>query len=184
MQELLCILMPTPLCTDCFFSQDDLNNLLYGLASRFYGISQLHKHQKEAVMASLRGRDCIIVQPTGHGKSLCYQLIALQSKKLAFVFTHTIALMYDQVQQLQSKGIASTVLDSEHNLIHLAAEFLHDDISQPSSMVVYLTAEHIYGELEECKKRAQKMEDLAKKGFIAVIAIDEVHLIFQWSHFR
>lgn len=111
---------------------------------------------------------------------MCYQLVALQSKKLAFLFTPTIALMYDQVKQLKNKGIAATVLDNEYNLLHLANEYSRGN----QALVVYLTAEHVYGQSSECGKRADKMEELARKGIISVIALDEAHLVFQWKHFR
>ena len=174
------VILNTIIHTEFFFSQDDLNNLLYGLASRYYGISNLQEFQKEAAKAAIFGKDCIVVQPTGSGKSICYQLIALLSKKLAIVFTPTVALMYDQVQQLRSRGITAVVLDSDYIFLHLAME--HDNSNE--AVVVFLTAEHIFGPLEECKKQLKKLEELVENGRVSVIALDEAHLLFQWSHFR
>ena len=89
--------MVSPCIIDYPFSQEDLDNLLFGLASRFFGIRSLYEYQSKAAKAALVGKDAIVVQPTGRGKSICYQLVALQAKKIAFVFTPTLALMYDQV---------------------------------------------------------------------------------------
>ena len=96
--------------TDPRWSQEDMDTMLYGLASRFYGITMLWPFQLEAATAALRDRDSIIVQPTGCGKSLCYQLVSLHSKKMVSVFKPTVALMYDQVRQLQNRGIPTIAL--------------------------------------------------------------------------
>ena len=130
--------------------------------------------------AALSGSDSIIVQPTGSGKSLCYQLVALQAKKLVLVFTPTLSLMYDQVKQLQNKGIPAIALDRECDI----AELSSFSDSPKKGMIVYLTAEHIYGPSGECNRRASIMQTLIDDGLVGLIALDEAHLLFQWSHFR
>ena len=84
------------------FSQEDIQTLLYGIASQRYGITSLHSFQIEAAENAIFGNNTLVIQPTGSGKSLCYQLVALQTKQVVLVFTPTIALMQDQVQQLRS----------------------------------------------------------------------------------
>ena len=117
-----------------------MNTMLYGLASRFYGITMLRPFQLEAAATALRDRDSIIVQPTGCGKSLCYQLVSLQSKKIVFVFTPTVALIHDQVRQLKNREIPAIALGDDDKSLHmLIGQFPGDP------MVVYLTAEYIYG---------------------------------------
>ena len=118
----------------------------------------------------------LVIQPTGKGKSLCYQLVALQSKKQVFVFTPTIALMHDQAKQLQSIGISAVVLGDAGGTI--------DDLrcypSQP--LIVYLTPEYIFG--PSSARRLVILKELAENGKISLIAIDEAHLLFEWEHFR
>ena len=62
-------------------SQEDIQTLLYGLASKNYGITLPHPFQLEAAENAIRSCNTLVIQTTGKGKSLCYQLVALQSKK-------------------------------------------------------------------------------------------------------
>lgn len=156
-----------------------MNTMLYGLASRFYGITMLRPFQLEAATTALHDRDSIIVQPTGCGKSLCYQLVSLQSKKIVFVFTPTIALIYDQVRQLQNRGIPALALGDDDHSLHMLISQLPGE-----PMVVYLTAEYIYGPSGECCTRAELLKQLVGEGRVSLIALDEAHLLFEWEHFR
>lgn len=153
--------------------------MLYGLASRYYEITSLHPFQLASVEKAIQGTDSIIIQPTGKGKSLCYQLVALQSKKMVFVFTPTVALMYDQVQQLRAKGIAARALGDEGESID---DLLSYQCGEP--LLVYLTAEYMFGPSGECSRRAKMLQTLASDGKVSLIAIDEAHLLFDWQHFR
>jgi len=76
-------------------------------------------------------RDSTVVQPTGCEKSLYYQLVSLQSKKIVFVFTPMVALMYDQVRHLQNGGILAIALGADYHRLQLLA-----------TQLVYLTAEY------------------------------------------
>ena len=62
---------------------------------------------------ALCDRDSTVVQPTGCEKSFYYQLVSLQSKKMVFVFTPMVALMYDQVRHLQNGVIPAIALGAE-----------------------------------------------------------------------
>jgi len=88
-------------------------------------------------------RDSTIVQPTGCEKSLYYQLVSLQSKKMVFVFTHMVALMYDQIRHLQNGGIPAIALGADYHRLQLLATQ-----SPGEPMVVYLTAEYMMVPLE------------------------------------
>ena len=61
---------------------------------------------------SLAGRDAVAILPTGAGKSLCYQLPALVREGLTLVVSPLIALMKDQVDQLEASGVAATFINS------------------------------------------------------------------------
>lgn len=155
-------------------SQEDIHT--YGLASENYGITSPLPFQLEAAENAIRSCNTLVIQPTGKGKSLCYQLVALQSKKQVFVFTPTIALMHDQTKQLQSRGISAVVLGDTGGSI--------DDLccfpSQP--LIVYLTPEYIFG--PSSARRLVLLKELAESRKISLIAIDEAHLLFEWEHFR
>lgn len=153
--------------------------MLYGLASQYYGITSLHPFQLAGSEKAIQGIDSIIIQPTGRGKSLCYQLVALQSKKMVFIFTPTVALMYDQVQQLRARGITANALGDEWDGID---DLLGHKYGEPH--LVYLTAEYLYGPSGDCSRRAKLLQTLVEDGKVSLIAIDEAHLLFDWEHFR
>ena len=75
-----------------------------------FGWSSFRPGQREVIEALLAGRDCLAVLPTGAGKSLCYQLPALVRGGLVLVISPLVALMEDQVQHLQRRGIAAACL--------------------------------------------------------------------------
>jgi len=77
-----------------------------------FGYDSFREHQEEIMEASLVGKDVVAVLPTGGGKSLCYQLPALFRDGLTVVVSPLIALMKDQVDQLQAVGVGATYLNS------------------------------------------------------------------------
>ena len=83
---------------------------LQAALSSHFGYDGFRPGQREVVEALLEGRDCLAVLPTGAGKSLCYQLPALVRQGLVLVISPLVALMQDQVAQLQRRGIAAACL--------------------------------------------------------------------------
>src|SRR6187399_825591 len=77
-----------------------------------FGYSEFRPLQREIIEATLGGRDVFALLPTGGGKSLCFQLPALHRPGLTIVVSPLIALMKDQVDQLQAAGVAATFLNS------------------------------------------------------------------------
>src|SRR4026207_1673497 len=82
------------------------------MLKRTFGYSSFRPLQREICEASLAGRDVFAVLATGGGKSLCFQLPALLRGGLTVVVSPLIALMKDQVDQLQASGVAATFLNS------------------------------------------------------------------------
>ena len=75
-----------------------------------FGWSAFRPGQRPVIEAMLGGQDCLAVLPTGAGKSLCYQLPALVRDGLMLVISPLVALMEDQVQHLQRRGIPAACL--------------------------------------------------------------------------
>ena len=82
------------------------------LLERHFGFDRFMPGQREVVETLLAGHSAAAVFPTGGGKSLCYQLPALELEGLTLVVSPLIALMKDQIDMLQARGIAAARLDS------------------------------------------------------------------------
>ena len=79
---------------------------------KVFGYTAFRPQQEEIIRSSMAGRDVFALLPTGGGKSLCFQLPALVRPGLTVVISPLIALMKDQVDQLQANGVAATFLNS------------------------------------------------------------------------
>ena len=77
-----------------------------------FGFNSFKPYQKEIIQAQLEKKDILAILPTGSGKSLCYQLPAILSPGLSIVISPLIALMQDQVLQLNKQGIQACMLNS------------------------------------------------------------------------
>src|SRR5437867_1105691 len=82
------------------------------LLKQYFGFETFRPLQEEIIRDSLSGRDVFALLPTGGGKSLCFQLPALARPGLTLVISPLISLMKDQVDALESSGIAATFLNS------------------------------------------------------------------------
>ena len=75
-----------------------------------FGYPAFREHQEAVIGTALAGRDAFVLMPTGGGKSLCYQIPALLLPKITVVISPLIALMKDQVDALERRGIPAHVL--------------------------------------------------------------------------
>uniref|UniRef100_A0A0A9DJY4 Similar to Os07g0681600 n=1 Tax=Arundo donax TaxID=35708 RepID=A0A0A9DJY4_ARUDO len=78
----------------------------------YFGYSAFRPYQREIIQKVLDGRDCLVVMATGSGKSICYQIPPLVTKKTAVVVSPLLSLMQDQVMSLKQKGVKSEYLGS------------------------------------------------------------------------
>ena len=99
-----CEFMDDDPALDDIFNGIDVNSATqrYVLAEKF-DVTHFRDFQKQAVEAALKGKDTLIIQPTGKGKSLCYQFPAVYTGKTTLVITPTISLMQDQTYELNDK---------------------------------------------------------------------------------
>src|SRR5207245_116784 len=96
----------------CTSTPDNSERMLQTL-QRYWGYESFRPGQEEIVKTMIAGRDACVVMPTGGGKSLCYQMPAvLDEKRTAVVVSPLIALMQDQVAQLEQMGIPAGFLNS------------------------------------------------------------------------
>jgi len=136
-----------------------------------FGFQDFRPGQEQVVQALLAGRPALAVFPTGGGKSLCYQLPALQLDGLTLVVSPLIALMKDQVDQLQSLGVAAARLDS--TLTADQARDIYDRAASGSLKLLYVAPERLGNEGFRARLRRTR---------VAMLAIDEAHCISEWGH--
>ena len=83
-----------------------------GILSRFWGYKEFRPLQEEIIFSVLEGRDTLALMPTGGGKSITFQVPSLAMEGICLVVTPLIALMKDQVDQLNQRRIKATAIHS------------------------------------------------------------------------
>ncbi|MBL0683246.1 RecQ family ATP-dependent DNA helicase [Aquimarina mytili] len=127
--------------------------------------------QEEIIDSVLLGQDTFALLPTGGGKSVCFQVPALIKEGICVVISPLIALMHDQVQNLQQKGIKAIALPS--GIKYSELDTLLDNCIYGNYKFLYLSPERLQQEI--VKERLRQMN-------VNLIAIDEAHCISQWGN--
>ena len=149
----------------------DLPPDAYAVLRRTFGYDDFLPLQAEAVHNVLNGQDCLVVLPTGGGKSLCYQLPALLLDGPTVVVSPLISLMQDQVSQLRGNGVAAAFLNSTLTF-HAQAQVLQA-LRAGELRLLYVAPETLL--------RPEVLLALEESN-LACLAIDEAHCISAWGH--
>ncbi len=138
---------------------------------RHWGYSDFRPLQREAMECALRGRDSLVVLPTGGGKSLCFQVPAVRLPGMAIVVSPLISLMKDQVDALTDCGIAAARLDSSQTPDE------RDDvvaaIRRNELKILYVSPERLM---------TDAFVRLLRERHLSLIAVDEAHCVSMWGH--
>lgn len=149
------------------FSEKSLISLL----KKHFGYKSFRPGQLDVIKSVLSGNDTLAVMPTGGGKSLCCQLPALVFKGITIVVSPLIALMQDQVSQLEEAGIEALFLNSSLTL---------DQYSLNTSLIRGGKVKIVYCAPETLV--TERMQQLLANVQVSLLTIDEAHCISEWGH--
>jgi ATP-dependent DNA helicase RecQ len=141
------------------------------ILKKYWGYDAFRPLQEEIIRSVLDGNDTLALMPTGGGKSICFQVPALARDGICLVISPLIALMKDQVSNLQKRGIpAEAVFSGMH---YREIDRILDNCAYGDIKFLYLSPERLTTDL--ARERIKKMN-------VNLLAVDEAHCISQWGY--
>ncbi len=141
------------------------------LLKQYWGFNAFRPLQEDIINSVLAGKDTLALLPTGGGKSLCFQVPAMAMEGLCLVISPLIALMKDQVMNLEKRGIKAAAIYT--GLPYREVDRLLDNCVYGNYKFLYISPERLA--TEDFRTRLAKMK-------INLLAVDEAHCVSQWGY--
>ena len=144
---------------------------IQAILQKHWGYSSFRPLQEDIIYSVLDGRDTLALLPTGGGKSICFQVPAMAKEGICLVITPLIALMKDQVENLQTRGIPAATIYTGMDIREI--ELVLANAIKGSIKFLYISPERLKNEL---------MQNSVKQMKVSLLAVDEAHCISQWGY--
>jgi ATP-dependent DNA helicase RecQ len=141
------------------------------ILNTYWNYNAFRPPQEAIINTVINGENCVVLLPTGNGKSLCYQVPALAMEGVCIVISPLIALIKDQVESLTEKNIKAIALTSKLSQEEIIVAF--DNLQFGGYKFLYLSPE---------KLQSSFIQDKIRQLNVSFIAIDEAHCISEWGH--
>lgn len=141
------------------------------ILKEYWGYDSFRPKQEDIVLSALEGKDVLAILPTGGGKSVCFQVPAMMREGIAIVVTPLIALMKDQVQNLNDRGIKALCVNA--GMGRREVDLTLNNAAYGDFKFLYVSPERL---------GTQLFRQYVREMNVNFIVVDEAHCISQWGY--